>query len=120
MRLIVAGSRGWTDDKRIHDALYEYCQLNFVTEIITGGAHGVDTIAHKWAVDNGFATFVIRPDYDKYGKRAPLVRNDEMAKRGDALIAFQLDRSTGTAHMISCATKRGLQVKIYKRHTEGA
>lgn len=118
MNLIVAGSRGWTDTERIQDTLYEYCQLNSVTKIITGGAYGVDTIAHEWAKANGFPTHVVLPDYGKHGKKAPLLRNEEMAAMGDALIAFQLNGSSGTGHMIRCAVKRGLDVKIYKRHLE--
>ena len=45
-------------------------------------------------------------------KAAGMVRNAEMAKCSDALIAFWDGESSGTRHMINFARKRGLDISI--------
>jgi len=47
------------------------------TEIVSSGAKGVDTFAQWFTLENGFALTEFLPDYDKYGRRAPLMRNLE-------------------------------------------
>jgi hypothetical protein len=88
--------------------------------IITGGAGGVDTFAHKWAMAGGFPTQVMRADWDKHGKRAGFVRNVAMldeAGAGGYVIAIWDGESRGTAHTITEARKRGMRVTIFR--TEG-
>ena len=54
-----------------------------VTEIVSGGAKGVDMCARKFAVENGIKLKEFPPDYKKYGKGAPLRRNLQIIEYAD-------------------------------------
>ena len=84
------------------------------TEIITGGAVGVDRLAEREARLKGIALTVFKPDYEAHGKSAPLVRNKLIAKECDMLIAFWDGSSRGTVFTWRYAEKLGKPVKIYK------
>ena len=43
---------------------------NETTEIISGGAKGIDTLAEKYADENNIPKLIIKPEYAKYGKSA--------------------------------------------------
>ena len=48
------------------------------TEIVSGGARGIDTCARKYATDNKLKLKEFLPNYNLYGKSAPLKRNIEI------------------------------------------
>ena len=52
-----------------------------ITTIVTGGANGVDSIAEYYAKMSNLNLEVFYPVYKKYGKRAPLIRNNEIIKK---------------------------------------
>lgn len=111
MRVIVCGSRRWSDRRKIGDRLFA---LDPNTILVHGGARGADRIAEEEAGKCGIWTEVHLPDYERHGKkRAPLERNKLMAELGaDLCIAFWDGRSTGTAHMMEEARKRGIPVEV--------
>jgi hypothetical protein len=116
MRVIVCGSRRWNDRAAIESCLYELA-VDYSGQEITvvhGGARGADRIAEQEAQKAGLLIERHLPRYDLHGaKRAPLVRNVDMAESGaDLCIAFWDGRSTGTAHMIDQAHAHGIPVKI--------
>lgn len=80
--------------------------------IVSGGADGIDSCAERFArlKNLKFTEFV--PDYQKYGKRAPLERNLLIVKNCDALLAFWNCYSRGTAHIISECIKQNVPVRI--------
>lgn len=84
------------------------------TEIITGGAVGVDRLAEREARLRGIPLKVFKPDYEKYGKSAPLIRNKLIADNCDMLVAFWDGVSRGTVFTWRYARKRGKPVKVYK------
>jgi SLOG family YspA-like protein len=120
MRVIVCGSRRWHDRKAIEDRLYDLVIDNPSEGNITivhGDAPGADRIAHQEAQKAGL--LVERHPYKRFVggstsmKRAPLVRNEHMARLGaDLCLAFWDGRSTGTAHMMDEARKRGIPVEV--------
>lgn len=54
----------------------------------------------------------ILPDYRLHGRRAPLVRNSEIAGRCDKMIAFWDGESRGTLHAMNQAKRMGKPVWI--------
>lgn len=82
------------------------------TTVISGGARGVDSVAAASARAHGLETIEILPDYDRHGRRAPLIRNDLIAERCDHMVAFWDGRSRGTQHAIACAKRIGKSVHI--------
>ncbi len=78
--------------------------------IISGGAVGVDTGAKALAERLGIPFKEFLPDYDTYGKRAPLVRNDRIIEYADMVIALWDGKSKGTQYVIAQCLKIGRRV----------
>ncbi len=111
MKVIIAGSRTITEYTHVILAIK---RSGFeVTQVVCGGAAGVDNNGHRWAVERNIPIKLFMPDWLKYGKSAGPKRNAQMAEYGDALIAIWDGKSRGTKNMIDEATKRNLKVYIY-------
>lgn len=82
------------------------------TEIISGGAKGVDTSAREYAERRGVPLTEFFPDYRRYGKAAPLQRNIAILNRADMVLAFWDGKSRGTKFVIDECAKRGVSVQI--------
>lgn len=108
MKIAVVGSRS------IKNADISQYIPKEATEIITGGAVGVDKLAEREARLRGITLTVYKPDYETHGKSAPLVRNKLIAESCDMLIAFWDGSSRGTVFTWRYADKLGKPVKIYK------
>lgn len=107
IRVAVVGSRGITAVD-LSQFLPRNCCL-----IVSGGARGVDTIAEQYAKDHGIKTLIIRPDYERYGRSAPIRRNDIIVDNADLVLAFWDGESHGTKYTIDYAKKTGKPVKIH-------
>ena len=106
MRIIVCGSRGWTDRQRIANRLFD---LPGDSVIVHGAAKGADRIAHQEAEKLGLLVEPHPADWQTQGKRAGVLRNEEMAVAGaDLCIAFWDGRSRGTLDMIERAMRHGI------------
>ena len=73
--------------------------------VVTGGARGVDKAAEEAAKARGLDVIVIKPDWEKHGKRAGFVRNEAIVKIADSVIAFWNRQSAGTKSAIELAKK---------------
>jgi len=109
-KTIVAGSRTFQDYGVLEKAL----ETHIITEIVCGGAKGADTLGEWYGEKNSIKVTKFPANWAKYGKSAGYIRNEEMAKYAEELIAFWDGRSGGTKHMISIARQLGLKVKIYE------
>ena len=76
-------------------------------EIISGGACGVDTCAAEYARERGVKLTLFLPQYESYGRAAPIVRNKQIVDHADKIIAFWNGRSRGTLSVIKYAEKKG-------------
>jgi len=113
MKVIVAGSRGFNNYKLLNETLNKLNSLFSVSFILSGTARGADKLGEKWADEAGIPIIRFKPDWS-LGKGAGMVRNIEMSKSGDCLVAFWDGKSPGTKHMIGIAKAAGLKVKIVK------
>jgi hypothetical protein len=116
MRTIIAGSRNITDYSIVLKAIRESVKVGGLrpTCIISGGARGPDKLGERFAREFEFPVEVYKADWDKYGKRAGYLRNEEMAKVADALIAIWDGVSNGTRHMIALAKKYKVRTYVYR------
>ncbi len=117
MKVIIAGSRQpYQDHPPIYyvgDAMAMARSRGIIpTEIVSGGARGVDLAGEMWAAENNLPIKRFIPDWS-IGKQAGFLRNIEMAEYGDALVAIWDGRSRGTAHMIAQADARDLNIFVY-------
>ena len=100
MKILIAGSR----------SINEYDMKGIINEsvelIICGGAKGVDSLAEKVADELGISKLVMRPEYSKYGKAAPLIRNEKMVEIADEVIVIWDGISKGAKFTLEYAKKK--------------
>jgi hypothetical protein len=113
-RIIIAGSRGFSDFPLLYAKCEEVLANISEAEIVSGTARGADKLGEHYASLKGYRVCQFPADWDKHGKSAGYVRNKEMADYADTLIAFWDGESKGTKHMIDLATERELSVHIIK------
>ncbi|BBW98885.1 DUF2493 domain-containing protein [Geobacillus subterraneus] len=115
-KVIVAGSRSFSDYRMMEQALLYYlsrCDLSLV-EIVSGTARGADQLGERFAQEHGCAIKRFPADWARYGKRAGLIRNEEMAKYADACVCFWDGKSRGTKHMIDVAREYRLWLRVVR------
>ena len=108
MKLAIIGSRGLNIN--IGEKLPE--KYRKPDMIISGGARGIDTLARQYAEKNGIELEEIKPDYEQYGKYAPHIRNNEIIKKADVVIAFWDGKSRGTSSVIKKCRKIGKEIEV--------
>jgi hypothetical protein len=113
LRTIIAGSRGITDYNILKKVMNK-TDIK-VSVILSGGAKGVDELGARFARENNIPLEVYKADWNKFGKRAGIIRNNEMAKNAGALIAVWDGTSQGTHNMISVARNKQLKVELYDK-----
>ncbi|MFN3197147.1 MAG: DUF2493 domain-containing protein [Bradymonadia bacterium] len=110
--LIVCGGRDYADQQAAFHALDTLHQHGRgpVDHIIEGGARGADALGRAWAQSRGVAVTTCPARWDKFGKRAGLLRNQQMLDdfEIDLVVAFPGGR--GTADMIRRARQAQVQV----------
>mgnify|MGYP002770322291 FL=1 len=84
-----------------------------VTEIVSGGAKGIDTCAREYANANGIKLTEFLPNYKRYGRGAPMKRNLEIIAYADFVLAFWDGKSRGTKYVIDNCKKQGVLIKVY-------
>lgn len=107
MKVAVIGSRGL-----IVNDLGKYLPEN-TTEIISGGAVGIDNCAREYALAHGIKLTEFLPEYEKYGRSAPLKRNIKIIKKADLVLAFWDGESRGTKFVIDNCNRMGVSVKVH-------
>ena len=115
----VIGSRGFGDYALLSAKLGEY----EIGKIVSGGARGADSLAARFARERGLELQEFLPDYKKYGRGAPLVRNKLIVDAADMVVSFGMAkavgpslqwimrRSKGNRWSLSCANRVGGQPK---------
>lgn len=114
-KVIIAGGRDFYDYK----LLKEKCDQLLVNlldeiEIVSGTASGADKLGERYASEKEYTIKRFPADWNKHGKSAGFIRNNEMAVYANYLIAFHDGMSRGTAQMIKVAKEKGLKVAVVK------
>jgi predicted Rossmann fold nucleotide-binding protein DprA/Smf involved in DNA uptake len=80
--------------------------------IVSGGAIGADTYAREFARKKGLKLIEFFPNYERYGKTAPLERNKLIVEECDCLLAFWDGVSRGTKYTLDYAKEKNKPIKI--------
>lgn len=105
MKIAIIGSRSITAPD-----LESY--ISECDEIVSGGADGVDSYAAEYARAHGLKLTEFLPQYERYGRGAPIVRNKEIVNYADKIVVFWNGSSKGTLSVIKYAEKIGKPCKI--------
>ncbi|MDR1240389.1 MAG: hypothetical protein LBK29_00700 [Oscillospiraceae bacterium] len=71
-----------------------------VKAIVSGGALGIDTAAENFAREHNLPIRIFKPNYFAFGKIAPILRNKQIVKAADRILAIWDGKSKGTFHTI--------------------
>ena len=105
MKIAVVGSRTFEDRQLLEETLSTLEEP--ITEIISGGAKGADTLAQQWADQHKIPVTVFQPDWQKFGRAAGPKRNQQIIAACDVCIAFWDGQSKGTKSSITLSKKAG-------------
>ena len=86
------------------------------TEIVSGGAKGIDQSAKAFALANNLKYTEFLPDYARYKRGAPLKRNIEIIEYADVVLAFWDGQSRGTKFVIEKCREIGRHVEVFMAH----
>ncbi|MDP4108539.1 MAG: SLOG family protein [Bacillota bacterium] len=109
MKVAVIGSR--SIGQEFYEKISDHMPVG-VSEIISGGAIGADTLAALYAKNNNIKLTVFYPDYGMYGRQAPLERNALIVNRADYVIALWDGKSGGTRNVILSCLEKNKPVKV--------
>lgn len=109
MQVLVCGGRDFTDRERLFRVIDWLCP-DQITCIIHGGATGADTLAGEWAKYSYVECKVYPAQWDKYGRSAGPVRNQQMLDEGKPDLVLAFPGGAGTRNMIMLARRAGVDV----------
>ena len=106
MKIAIIGSRN-IEPENLGDYLPKE-----VSEIVSGGARGVDSKARDYAVEHNIKLTEFLPEYNKYKRGAPLKRNIQICKYSDRVLAFWDGKSRGTKFVIDYCKNNDIPIEI--------
>lgn len=114
-RIAVVGSRTFGNYGQVSAKLAD----TIVAEdsLVSGGAVGVDSMAQRYARENGLEITIFYPDYGRYGRGATFVRNKAIVLHSDLVLAFYAAgrfQQGGTANTIHWAQELGVPYYEYE------
>lgn len=127
MRILITGSRNWTDKDAILAALRKHANKNGDSVVVHGHcSSGADKLADELAQEYRVRTEHWPADWTAFGKRAGFVRNNVMVELGaDVCLAFirpctkegcqkpKPHGSHGATHCADAAEKAGIPTYRY-------
>jgi len=105
MKIAIVGSRDM-----IAGNLEKYITSD--DEVVSGGAVGVDACAAEYAKKHGLKLTEFLPQYERYGRAAPIVRNRLIVDYADRILVFWNGHSRGTLSVIRYAEKTGKKCEV--------
>ncbi|MCH5297922.1 MAG: DUF2493 domain-containing protein [Ruminococcus sp.] len=106
MKVAIIGSRSLTINN-----LGDYLPKN-TTEIVSGGARGIDRCARVYANAHNIKLTEFLPEYERYGRSAPLRRNLKITGYADTVLAFWDGKSNGTRFVIENCKRENIPIKV--------
>ncbi len=113
MRVAVVGSRNINMSYERFGVLLSSMLPDETAAIVSGGARGVDRLAARYAKEHGLSVTEYLPDYEIFGKTAPLVRNRTIVNNADFVIAIWDGSSRGTLNSIDYTLECGKPLAVY-------
>lgn len=105
MILVISGSRHLKDYDCFKKCIDRRLAGTHIELVITGGAHGVDEMGKRWALEGGFPHQEVAAEWSKYRRAAGPIRNKAMIQMADTLFCYWDGESKGSAGIISLAKK---------------
>lgn len=111
MRVAIVGSRDYLNESAVRAYVRA---LPPGTVVVSGGARGVDRWAASEAKECGLEVVEYLADWDRYGRRAGMIRNSLIVSDSDKVVAFWDGVSAGTANTIKSARRLGRELEVIR------
>jgi hypothetical protein len=113
MKVIICGGRSLDDYDLVKNVMNEVAARIDINEVVCGEARGADWLGKKWAAECNIPVASFYADWNRYGRAAGAIRNEEMGNYADYVIAFWDGKSTGTKHMIHYMEQNNKHGEVY-------
>lgn len=108
LRLLVTGGRDCTDYKAVSAALDAIHTKTPITLLIHGAARGADSTSALWAKNRNVPQAPFPANWDKHGKAAGPIRNQQMIDEGYPTAYHAFPGGNGTADMVRRCQKHNI------------
>lgn len=111
MKLAIVGGRDFNDYDKVKYNVIRYFtdketdRHPHFNEIVSGGASGADAMGKRLALEWNIKYTEFPADWNKHGKAAGPIRNEQIMQYTDKVIAFWDGESKGTMSAINLARK---------------
>jgi hypothetical protein len=109
-RVLVCGGRDYSDRRYVYEVLDAAHAANPIIMLIAGGANGADALAVDWARMTQVPQLVYPADWEKHGRKAGPLRNQQMLDEGKPHMVIAFPGGRGTADMVKRADAAGVPV----------
>lgn len=111
----VVGSRAFQNYSFLHKTLQGI--VNEGDALVSGGALGVDSMAQRYAKENGLRITIIYPNFARFGPPATFIRNKEIVEESTHVLVFYAKgrfRQGGSANAASWAEKLKVPLREFE------
>ncbi len=113
INLGIVGGRDYTNYDKFKEIVDAYInEIGRPNIIVSGGAKGVDTMAEKYSLEYNIPIAIFSPEWDKYGKKAGIIRNTDIVKNSTHILALPTEQSKGTYDTIRKTEKLGKILRV--------
>jgi hypothetical protein len=107
LRVLVCGGRGYNDYEKVKEALDA---LGHIDTIIHGAARGADTLAGRYAEENGIPCSRYPALWSELGRSAGYERNERMLRESNPDLVVAFPGGHGTFMMKRLASEADVKV----------
>lgn len=120
-KLAVVGSRSYHDYEELDYVIDQIIYRKRIDKpetklcIVSGGARGADTLAKQYANSREDVLYMeFKADWMTHGKKAGIIRNYDIVRTSNAVVAFWNGKSKGTKHTIQLARQYHKPVRVVR------
>lgn len=110
----VCGGRSYADRTHVFESLDVMHNAIRIGKLVTGGAPGADYLAEQWAIERGVPYDSIRADWERHGRAAGPIRNQQVLDTFKPRTLFAFPGGKGTFDMMTRAKASGCAVVYCK------
>ena len=112
MKVAIIGSRDFSDYRLLKQKCNLILSGSESFTILSGGARGTDRLAERYAREKDIPILIYKPDWIEHGRKAGMIRNNQILLFCTHVIAFWDGKSPGTKHMIIQSKILGKKLRI--------
>ncbi len=112
MNLAIVGTRGFNNYDLMKTVILQNFNLNEIDYIVSGGAQGADYLAEMLASEFNIKIKIFKPDWKTFGRAAGPLRNIDIIKNSDFVVAFWDGKSRGTKNSIDLSIKNNKNIMV--------